>query len=152
MDTPIDTRLAAFSAAVCSDTVNPRSESAWAAAGAAQDLVAPYFGRSWTWSAEQCASWKLPSKGRYLGPYNKATSAPVLMIGNTYDPATPYSGAQAAAAAIPKARLLTINGYGHTSLAAPSACANAAFDKYTLTGRVPARGTVCEQDVAPFNG
>jgi pimeloyl-ACP methyl ester carboxylesterase len=148
---PIDSGIAAFSSVACSDTVNPRSEGAWAAAGAAQDLVAPYFGRAWTWAGEQCASWKLPGKGRYLGPYNKATSAPVLVIGNTYDPATPYSGAQAAAA-IPKARLLTINGYGHTSLAAPSACANAAFDKYTLTGRTPARGTVCEQDVAPFNG
>jgi pimeloyl-ACP methyl ester carboxylesterase len=151
MDTPVDNGLAAFSAVVCSDTVNPRSESAWAAAGAAQDLVAPYFGRYWTWAGEQCASWKLPSKGRYLGPYNKATSAPVLVIGTTYDPATPYSGAVAVASRIPKARLLTINGYGHTSLAGRSACAKRVFEKYTLTGRPPARDTVCEQDVAPFS-
>ena len=149
---PIDAGIASFSAVACDDTVNPRSERAWAAAGAAQDRVAPYFGRAWTWAGEPCASWQLPGKGRYLGPYNKATSSPVLVIGNIYDPATPYSGARAAAGRIPGARLLTVNGYGHTSLAVPSACANAAFDAYTINGRVPARGTVCEQDVAPFTG
>jgi pimeloyl-ACP methyl ester carboxylesterase len=151
-DRPIDSGFAAFLAVSCSDSINPRSERAWAVAGAAQDRVAPYFGRDWTWAGEPCASWQLPAPGRYLGPYNRATSSPVLVIGNVYDPATPYSGARAAASAIPKARLLTINGYGHTSLAAPSACANAAFDAYTISGRLPARGAVCGQDVAPFTG
>ena len=149
-DPPIDSGFAAFLAVSCSDSINPRSERAWAAAGAAQDRVARYFGRDWTWAGEPCASWRLPSPGRYLGPYNRATSSPVLVIGNIYDPATPYSGARAAAAAIPGARLLTVNGYGHTSLAAPSACATAAFDAYTISGKTPARGAVCGQDVAPF--
>jgi pimeloyl-ACP methyl ester carboxylesterase len=149
---PLDSGFAAFIAVACSDTVNPRSERVWAAAGAAQDRIAPYFGRDWTWAGEACASWRLPGKGRYLGPYTKATSAPVLVIGNVYDPATPYSGARAAASAIPGAQLLTINGYGHTALALPSACANAAFDTYTITGQTPPPGTVCEQDVAPFTG
>jgi pimeloyl-ACP methyl ester carboxylesterase len=151
-DPPVDSGFAAFISVACSDSVNPRSEQAWAAAGAAQDRIAPYFGRDWTWAGEACASWPLPGKGRYLGPYNRATSEPVLVIGNIYDPATPYSGARAAAAAIPGARLLTVNGYGHTALAAPSACAGAVFDAYTLDGRTPARGTVCKQDVAPFTG
>jgi pimeloyl-ACP methyl ester carboxylesterase len=147
---PIDSGFAAFTAVTCSDTVNPRSLRAWAEAGAAQDRIAPYFGRLWTWAGEPCATWPLPGKGRYLGPYNRATSSPVLVIGNVYDPATPYSGARAAASAIPRARLLTVNGYGHTSLAAPSTCANNAFDAYTIAGRLPARGTVCPQDIAPF--
>jgi pimeloyl-ACP methyl ester carboxylesterase len=150
-DLPIDSGFAAFLAVSCSDSINPRSVRAWAVAGATQDRVAPYFGRDWTWAGEPCASWSLPSPGRYLGPYTRATSSPVLVIGNTYDPATPYSGARAAAAAIPQARLLTINGYGHTALAAPSACATAAFDAYTINGRLPVRGAVCGQDVAPFS-
>jgi pimeloyl-ACP methyl ester carboxylesterase len=149
-DPPVDSGFAAFISVACSDSVNPRSERAWAAAGAAQDRIAPYFGRDWTWAGEPCASWQLPGKGRYLGPYNKATSSPVLVIGNIYDPATPYSGARAAAAAIPGARLLTVNGYGHTALAAPSACATSVFDAYTISGRLPRRGAVCGQDIAPF--
>jgi pimeloyl-ACP methyl ester carboxylesterase len=147
---PLDAGFSAFVSVACSDSVNPRSERAWAAAGAAQDRIAPYFGRDWTWAGEPCASWRLPAPGRYLGPYNKATSSPVLVIGNIYDPATPYSGARAAATAIPGARLLTVNGYGHTALAAPSACATAAFDAYTIAGTLPPRGAVCAQDVAPF--
>ena len=147
---PIDSGAALFAAVTCSDSVNPRAEPAWAAAGAREDRRAPYFGRAWTWAGENCASWSLPGIGRYLGPYDRATSSPVLVIGNVYDPATPYSGARAAAAAIPGARLLTVNGYGHTSLAAPSTCARAAFDNYLINGRTPPRGTVCAQDVAPF--
>jgi pimeloyl-ACP methyl ester carboxylesterase len=146
---PLD-GYAGFLSVGCSDAVNPRSERAWAAAGAAQDRVAPYFGRNWTWIGEPCASWSLPSPGRYLGPYDRPTSSPLLVVGNLYDPATPYSEAQVVADTVPGARLLTVNGYGHTSLAAPSACATAVFDAYTISGRLPARGTVCGQDLAPF--
>jgi pimeloyl-ACP methyl ester carboxylesterase len=150
---PIDSGQAAFEAVTCTDTVNPRSEHAWAAAGRRLDhTTAPYFGRAWTWVGEGCASWRLPSPGRYLGPYDRPTSAPVLVIGNIYDPATPYSGARTVARTIPGAALLTVDGYGHTTLAAPSACAQAVFDAYLIAGRTPARGTVCHQDVAPFTG
>jgi pimeloyl-ACP methyl ester carboxylesterase len=147
---PIDAGTAAFSAVTCSDSVNPHSESAWTAAGAEQDRRAPYFGRLWTWNGEACASWQLPGIGRYLGPYNTTTSAPVLVVGNLYDPATPYGGARAVAGLIPGARLLGIDGYGHTSFAAPSACAGAVFDAYLIAGTLPARGAVCGQDIAPF--
>ena len=147
---PIDSGYTGFLSVACTDSVNPRSVRAWARAGAAEDRVAPYFGRDWTWIGEPCASWPLPSPGRYLGPYNRPTSSPLLVIGNIYDPATPYSEARVVAHTVPGARLLTVNGYGHTSLAAPSACATAAFDAYTISGRLPARGTVCGQDVAPF--
>jgi pimeloyl-ACP methyl ester carboxylesterase len=148
---PMDAGTAAFSAVTCSDSVNPQSEAAWTAAGAAQDARSPYFGRFWTWAGEACGSWELPGNGRYLGPYNQATSQPVLVVGNRYDPATPYRGARAVAGLIPRASLLTVDGYGHTSFAAPSRCANAVFDAYLISGRTPAPGTVCKQDIAPFS-
>ncbi len=134
----------------CSDSLNPRSEHAWAKTGAEQDQLYPYFGRAWTWQGEGCATWQLPGNGAYLGPYDQATSAPVLVVGNRHDPATPYLGARTVADRLPGARLLTVNGYGHTSLAMPSACATAVFDAYLIGGTLPAVGTTCGQDVAPF--
>ena len=65
---PIDSGQALFTAVTCSDSINPRSEPAWATAGAREDRRARYFGRAWTWAGENCASWALPGIGRYLGP------------------------------------------------------------------------------------
>jgi pimeloyl-ACP methyl ester carboxylesterase len=147
---PLDTSLAAFSAVSCADTINPRSAAAWASAGAAQDRANPYFGRAWTWAGEMCATWKLSGKGRYLGPYDRPTSAPLLVIGNAHDPATPYSGARSVADRIPGARLLTVDGVGHTSLAEPSACVSDVLRAYLIDGALPPPAKVCLQDVSPF--
>jgi len=48
------------------------------------------------------------------------------------------------------ARLLTVDAYGHTELLNPSACASAAITAYLVDGTLPAVGTVCSQDKAPF--
>jgi hypothetical protein len=48
------------------------------------------------------------------------------------------------------ARLLTVDGYGHTALANPSSCVNAAEDSYFATGALRPPGTVCHQDTLPF--
>jgi hypothetical protein len=42
-----------------------------------------------------------------------------------------------------------VAGWGHTSLFA-SGCIDTHVNRYLLTSRVPARGTVCEPDVVPF--
>jgi TAP-like protein len=73
----------------------------------------------------------------------------VLVVGNRFDPATPYHGAVTLDRPLPRSRLLTLAGWGHTSLFA-SACVDAHVSTYLLTSRVPAKGTVCEPDVVPF--
>jgi hypothetical protein len=50
---------------------------------------------------------------------------------------------------VPRSRLLTLAGWGHTSLFA-SACVDAYVSRYLLTSRVPPKGTICEPDVVPF--
>ena len=52
---------------------------------------------------------------------------------------------------LPNSRLLTVHGWGHTSLFL-SQCADAAVARYLLETVTPAPGTVCEQDVVPFSG
>ena len=51
-------------------------------------------------------------------------------------------------ALLPSSRLLTVEGWGHTSLFL-SACADAIVSTYLLTSTAPA-GTTCTQDFTPF--
>jgi len=96
-----------------------------------------------------CAHWPGNDSNRYLGPFNRYTAHPVLVVGNRSDPATPYQGAQVAARLLPNSRLLTLKAWGHTSLFR-STCATNKISHYLLTSQVPAKGTVCVQDVIPF--
>jgi TAP-like protein len=73
----------------------------------------------------------------------------VLVIGNRFDPATPYHGAVTVDRLLPRSRLLTLAGWGHTSLFV-SSCVDAYVSTYLLSSRVPPKGTVCAPDVVPF--
>jgi pimeloyl-ACP methyl ester carboxylesterase len=137
-----------FPGVVCADSVNPTSYSAWSSAA---DSATGYFGRLWTWTASICAVWTAKDDDRYIGPFNRFTANPVLVVGNRFDPATPYSGAVTAAGLLPNSRLLTVNGWGHTSLFL-SACADDAINRYLLTSVPPPVGTTCNQDFTPFAG
>jgi len=143
--------LDAATAVTCSDSHNPTDPSVWERFGIARDRVAPYFGRFWTWLDEACATWRLPAPGRYEGPFNRVTSHPLLVIGNRRDPATRYQDAVTLSRTLARARLLTIDGTGHTSLGAWSTCARAALSRYLVKLILPPPGTVCEPDRAPFS-
>ena len=49
-----------------------------------------------------------------------------------------------------RARLLTVEGYGHTVLLNPSRCAQQYEDDYLVNLSLPPEGTVCQQDRQPF--
>jgi hypothetical protein len=85
-----------------------------------------------------------------MGPWTRRTANPVLVVGNRFDPATRYQGAVTVANLLPRSRLLTLAGWGHTSLLAGSSCVNAWVSRYLLTTQVPPVGTVCRPDVVPF--
>jgi pimeloyl-ACP methyl ester carboxylesterase len=138
-----------FPGVACADTVNPTSYAAWSAAAAASQAQFGYFGPLWTWITSICAEWPAADEDRYLGPFTANTSSPVLVIGNHFDPATRYEGAVTVAGLLPNSRLLTVHGWGHTSLFL-SACADAAASLYLLEVTLPVPGTVCEQDHVPF--
>jgi pimeloyl-ACP methyl ester carboxylesterase len=140
-----------FPAVACADTVNPTSYPAWSTAATAAGAAFGYFGPLWTWITSICAEWPAADEDRYLGPFTAHTSNPVLVIGNQFDPATRYEGAVTVAGLLPNSRLLTVHGWGHTSLFL-SACADEAASEYLLDVTLPSPGTVCEQDVVPFAG
>jgi pimeloyl-ACP methyl ester carboxylesterase len=133
----------------CTDSDNPSTVAAWARAARASDRRFPYFGRLWTWISSICQPWPGHDADRYMGPFTKATSNPVLVVGNRFDPATRYHGAVTLAGLLPRSRLLTLDGWGHTSLF-ESACIDGHVNRYLLSSQVPPSGTVCRPDVVPF--
>ena len=110
----------------------------------AYQKAAPFFGSMVAWSSLPCAYWPAapdttPHKVQAKG------AAPILVVGTTRDPATPYSWAQGLAAQLSSGTLLTMNGDGHTAYLRGSTCIDNAVDAYLLGGAVPSAGTVCEQ-------
>jgi pimeloyl-ACP methyl ester carboxylesterase len=141
--------LDAFSAITCADSDNPDSPFAWPAAAERADQRAPYFGSAWTFASMPCASWAARDRNRYTGPWDRPTSNTVLVIGNTFDPATRYQSAVALSHELADARLLTLDGWGHTSFG-KSTCVQQLEIGYLVSGRPPAPGTVCHPDQTPF--
>jgi pimeloyl-ACP methyl ester carboxylesterase len=132
-------------AVMCADGPNPRDLAAYAA------TTANVFTPSWTWNSYVCADWPAAAaQDRYTGPWNRPTASTILVIGNTHDPDTAYQNSVAMSHDLARARLLTVDGYGHTTGQNPSACAFTYVINYTLTGALPAPGTVCQQDATPF--
>jgi pimeloyl-ACP methyl ester carboxylesterase len=139
----------AFNAVACVDTVNPPDPFAWPRAGDLGDRRAAPFGRLWTWESDACATWGAKDTDRYLGPFRARTSAPVLIVGNRLDPATPYRGAVTLDRLMPRSRLLTVDYAGHTSLG-QSRCVTRAVTRYLVDGVLPAPRAVCRSDRKPF--
>jgi len=139
-----------FPAVACADSDNPDSYAAWSTAGAAADAAFGYFGRIWTWFSSICAEWPRSDEDRYVGPFNRLTANPVLVVGNQFDSNTPYEGALTVANLLPNSALLTLHGWAHTSLLL-SRCVDDAVTRYLIDRAVPQPGTVCEQDHIPFS-
>ncbi|WP_326783097.1 alpha/beta hydrolase [Streptomyces sp. NBC_00151] len=137
-------------AVFCGDSPNPRDPGVYHTLAEAAAVRAGDTGRYWIWASAGCASWPAVAEDRYRGPWNKPTANPILVVGNTYDPSTPLSAAQAMAKELANARLLTHDAVGHTALLNPSSCVNAYTSRYLIDSALPPTGTMCRQDAPPF--
>ncbi|MFF2953214.1 alpha/beta hydrolase [Kitasatospora sp. NPDC057965] len=70
-------------------------------------------------------------------------AAPILVVGTTGDPATPYAAAEKMAQGFASATLLTRVGEGHGAFGSGSGCVDAAYAAYLTEGTLPAAGTKC---------
>ncbi|WP_236240070.1 alpha/beta hydrolase [Streptomyces sp. CC228A] len=106
--------------------------------------ASPVLGEWFAWGLLGCSQWPVP--GTWDNPVVSAPDAPpILVIGTTGDPATPYEGAAAMAAALGKGVgvEVTYRGEGHGAYNSGDACIKRIVDAYLLNGKVPASGTVC---------
>ncbi|HEX5569242.1 MAG TPA: alpha/beta hydrolase [Streptomyces sp.] len=102
----------------------------------------PVFGRTFAWSALNCAYWQHPPTGEPRRIEAKG-AAPILVIGTTRDSATPYRWAQGLAEQLSSATLLTYDGDGHTAYVRGSDCVDSAVNAYLLRGEMPKADTEC---------
>lgn len=89
-------------------------------------------------------------RGSVHRPLDRGDANPVLVVGNSFDPATPYAGAQKVADLLPNSRLLTYAGWGHTACGSGNFCVVSTVVSYLITRQVPAEGTVCQPGGSPF--
>ncbi|MFE1857436.1 alpha/beta hydrolase [Streptomyces anandii] len=106
------------------------------------EKASPVFGEGLAWASLNCAYWPVRATA---GPHRIVAkgAAPIVVVGTTRDPATPYRWAQSLARQLSSGRLLTFNGDGHTAYGRGSRCIDSAIDAYLLHGTPPARGKRC---------
>ena len=109
------------------------------------ERISPVFGHFLGWdTAGWCHDW--PVAGQHDTPEVSAPGAdPVLVVGNTGDPATPYEGARKMADELGKGVgvVLTWKGEGHGAYGSGSDCVDSTVNGYLLDGTVPKDGKVC---------
>lgn len=138
------TNLFEANAAVnCLDTPAPDVATIQAAAPRAE-AIAPIFGLQNLYSELTCSVWPVPATGK-VGPLKAAGSAPIVVVGSTGDPITPYQWAQSLASQLQNGILLTRVGDGHTGYRA-SSCIRTNVDKYLIDLTAPAAGIRCPSD------
>ncbi|CAB4746033.1 unannotated protein [freshwater metagenome] len=134
----------AFIAISCWDTPAPPGAAGLARAAAkwSKGAGVPVMARTMSWGNAPCSQW-YGRTGRVPAPASSTTTAPILIVGTTYDPATPYSWSVALNRQLPTSTLLTYQGDGHTAYGGESACINRLIDAYLIKGVQPAARTVC---------
>ncbi|MER7570857.1 alpha/beta fold hydrolase [Streptomyces sp. NPDC126514] len=102
------------------------------------------FGDFLAWGMVSCTDWAVPGAADHPD-VSAPGSAPILVVGNTGDPATPYEGARKMVRALGAGVgvELTYKGQGHGAYDSGNRCVQSAVNGYLLDGKVPATGTVC---------
>ncbi|MGW7379498.1 alpha/beta hydrolase [Streptomyces sp. NPDC054794] len=106
--------------------------------------ASPLFGDFLAWGMISCTNWAVPGAA-YHPDVSAPGSAPILVVGNTGDPATPYEGARKMVEALGKGVgvQLTYKGQGHGAYDSKNKCVQDTVNGYLLDGKVPRAGTVC---------
>ncbi|MFF5635631.1 alpha/beta hydrolase [Streptomyces sp. NPDC012825] len=106
------------------------------------EKASPVFGAGLAWAALNCTYWPSPATGR---PHRITAegAAPILVVGTTRDPATPYKWAESLAGQLSSGTLLTYEGDGHTAYGRGSDCVDTAINTYLLEGTPPSAEKRC---------
>ena len=122
----------------CIDRPWPRETAPYLALAEKVRADSPRFGPAIALSGMACAEWPVDPVGT-PHPIAAEGAPPVVVIGTTRDPATPYAWSVALADQLSSGVLISYEGDGHTVYrqGAP-ACIRGPVNDYLLTGKAPA--------------
>ncbi|MCB5181048.1 alpha/beta hydrolase [Streptomyces antimicrobicus] len=106
------------------------------------EKASPVFGAGLAWAALNCTYWPVKATGSARS-LSAEGAPPIVVVGTTRDPATPYQWAQALAGQLSSGVLLTYEGDGHTAYGRGSDCVDTAINHYLLDGTPPKPGQRC---------
>jgi pimeloyl-ACP methyl ester carboxylesterase len=134
--------MQALPAVNCLDAADSPDLSVYEKRAADTAVLAPVFGRFLGWSGLTCGMWPIPATGaphRITAP----TAPPIVVVGTTRDPATPYDWAVRLANQLERGALVSYDGDGHTAYTRSNSCVDDAIDRYYVDGTVPPDGLRC---------
>lgn len=140
--TYLDNSNEAFSAINCIDYARETDFDTMQANADKIAQAAPVFGKYQGYGELACLDW--PVEPKILdGALTAAGAPPILVIGTTGDPATPYQWAVNLAGTLESGVLVTYNGEGHTAYNRSNDCVLDAVDSYMIKGIVPSADPQC---------
>ena len=137
-----DNSTEAFTAVNCLDYSVDADPASMRAQAAELAKAAPVIGPYMAYSDIGCAQWPYKPT-RTEAPIHAAGAPPILVVGTTGDPATPYPWAQALAKQLDSGHLVTYHGNGHTAYNKSNSCVNDTVDDFFVSGTVPKTDPEC---------
>ena len=132
----------AYTANTCLDYAAPTDVATYTAWATRLKATAPHFAGMIAYNDLPCAFWPVPAE-RTPKAVKAAGAPPIVVVGSTGDPATPYAWAVALSKQLESGVLVTRQGEGHTGYAV-SSCVRNAVDAYLLALTVPKAGLTCK--------
>ncbi len=132
-----------ISAINCLDYPVQGDPATWTEQASKLKEVSPTFGESLAYQDLYCQVWG-HSSSRAHDSIKAQGAAPILVIGTTGDPATPYEWSQALAEQLDSGQLLTWEGNGHTAFGRSGPCVTNPVTEYLLNGTMPKEGLTCK--------
>jgi pimeloyl-ACP methyl ester carboxylesterase len=134
--------LEAFPAVTCLDAADSTDLRTYEQRAVSFTAKAPTWGALMAWGGQQCGDWPVKAVGR---PHTISAqgSGPIVVVGTTRDPATPYENSVRLRQQLSNATLITYDGDGHTAYARSNSCVDDAIDAYYTQGAVPKDGLTC---------
>ncbi len=106
----------------------------------AKKAKVPELAKAMSWGNAPCSTWFEHSPLK-PAPASTTTTAPILIIGTTFDPATPMAWARSLNQQLPTSSLLTFVGDGHTAYLGGNACVDDVVNQFLLNGLAPTTKT-----------
>lgn len=130
--------LQAISAVNCLDREGSPDVASYRKDEASFSKTAPTWGPMLAWGSASCANWPVEATGKPQKITAKGAD-PILVIGTTRDPATPYEWSVRLNKDLASSRLISWDGDGHTAYLRSNKCVDGTVDDYLLEGKVPAK-------------